>query len=299
MNTSAEREVWTTLAGGSLEGTTKTKKEKNLKINNMNKDKTRRELLKALLRSETKLYDMEYNAGEPILANKINEIMDAEPTGMMSLYEFFGVPQGHEIGALAYAYSLQDGIESEIRKVEAKTFQGTVRVYPEAWLEANMNDQESAFERGKQEKIFERNPDTGVIRSREPGDHGNEVIESLQSNSDRYALWAGGVIIAENVSLSTARHHASRWRESGYDDVIIDRWNVNYDNYESKQYTQSEIILDELWAAPKVVHEGHWYVKLTDVVNIMHEESDESESEDIFIKGTGSNDDKMKHDLPF
>jgi len=38
--------------------------------------------------------------------------------------------------------------------------------------------------------------------------------------------------------------------------------------------------LDELWAANKLNHEGHWYIKLTDVVNIMgdYDELYENES---------------------
>jgi hypothetical protein len=31
----------------------------------------------------------------------------------------------------------------------------------------------------KEERIFERNPDTGEIRSRKPGDYGNERIERI------------------------------------------------------------------------------------------------------------------------
>ena len=39
-------------------------------------------------------------------------------------------------------------------------------------------------------------------------------------------------------------------------------------------------VLNELWAAPKVNHEGHWYVKLKDVVNIIgdYDELYENES---------------------
>ena len=31
-------------------------------------------------------------------------------------------------------------------------------------------------------------------------------------------------------------------------------------------------ILDEIWAANKVTHNGHWYVKLSDVANILGED---------------------------
>jgi urease alpha subunit len=30
-----------------------------------------------------------------------------------------------------------------------------------------------------------------------------------------------------------------------------------------------EEVLDELWAAPKLNHEGHWYIRCTDVINII------------------------------
>jgi hypothetical protein len=37
--------------------------------------------------------------------------------------------------------------------------------------------------------------------------------------------------------------------------------------------------LDELWAANKLNHEGHWYIRLTDVVNIMGDYDDLYENE--------------------
>ena len=37
--------------------------------------------------------------------------------------------------------------------------------------------------------------------------------------------------------------------------------------------------LDELWAANKVNHKGHWYIRLTDVVNIMGDYDDLYENE--------------------
>ena len=66
----------------------------------------------------------------------------------------------------------------------------------------------------KEERIFERNPDTGGIRSRRVGDHGNERID-----------------------------------------------------HDPRQDDPSQ--LDEIWAAPKVNHQGHWYVRLADVCRIM------------------------------
>jgi hypothetical protein len=35
------------------------------------------------------------------------------------------------------------------------------------------------------------------------------------------------------------------------------------------QHRVREDVLTELWAANKVNHEGHWYIRLTDVVNII------------------------------
>ena len=65
-------------------------------------------------------------------------------------------------------------------------------------------------------KIFERNPDTGEIRSRD---------------------------IQKMVATTPAQAAISR----------------------------SEI-LDEIWAANKVTHNGHWYVRLSDVANILGED---------------------------
>jgi hypothetical protein len=41
-------------------------------------------------------------------------------------------------------------------------------------------------------------------------------------------------------------------------------------------------VLNELWAANKVNHQGHWYIRLTDVVNIIgdYDELYENESKD-------------------
>ena len=65
-------------------------------------------------------------------------------------------------------------------------------------------------------KIYERNPDTGEIRSRE---------------------------IQKMVTTTPTQKAISR----------------------------SEI-LDEIWAANKVTHNGHWYVKLSDVAEILGED---------------------------
>ena len=65
----------------------------------------------------------------------------------------------------------------------------------------------------KEERIFERNPDTGEIRSR--------TIES-----------SGGI-------------------------------------WQNNQRIERDMRLDEIGAAPKVNHEGHWYVRMTDIVKII------------------------------
>ena len=81
----------------------------------------------------------------------------------------------------------------------------------------------------KEERIFEKNPDTNIIRSRKPGDYGNERIE-------------------------------------GSIDEVMDKV-----IHPIRKRIRAEV-LDEIWAAPKVNHEGHWYVRLADVVNIIEGE---------------------------
>ncbi len=86
----------------------------------------------------------------------------------------------------------------------------------------------------KEERIFERNKD--VIRSRKPGDYGNERIE-------------------------------------GTIDEVMDKV-----IHPLRNRIRAEA-LDELWAANKINHEGHWYIRLTDVVNIMGDYNDLYENE--------------------
>ena len=78
----------------------------------------------------------------------------------------------------------------------------------------------------KVEMIYERNPDTGDIRSR--------VIPTT-------------------------------------DEIIAFNRNENNSPIETFPFTPSttEELLDELWESPKVNHQGHWYVRLTDVVRII------------------------------
>jgi hypothetical protein len=98
---------------------------------------------------------------------------------------------------------------------------------------ADVHMQEGYF---TEEKIYERNKDTGAIRSRKPMDYGNETIEgSIDDVMDKVIHPLRGRIRAE--------------------------------------------ALDELWAANKVNHKGHWYIRLTDVVNIMGDYDDLYENE--------------------
>tara|TARA_R110000824_G_scaffold5206_4_gene24163 strand:+ start:2721 stop:3095 length:375 start_codon:yes stop_codon:yes gene_type:complete len=112
-------------------------------------------------------------------------------------------------------------------------------------LGGNLEDvhmQEGYF---SEKKIYERNKDTGVIRSRKPGDYGNERIEHPTQ---------------EDVIKFNQRE--------AMDKVI----------HPLRKRIRAEA-LDELWAADKVNHEGHWYIRLTDVINIMGDYDDLYENE--------------------
>jgi|TARA_R110000851_G_scaffold39787_2_gene100834 hypothetical protein len=93
------------------------------------------------------------------------------------------------------------------------------------------------------EKIYERNKDTGAIRSREPMDYGNETTHPTQEE-----------IIEFNKTQAEKMHHEI-------------------------QYRVRREVLDELWAAPKVNHQGQWYVRLTDVVKIIGDDNNLYENE--------------------
>ena len=88
----------------------------------------------------------------------------------------------------------------------------------------------------KEERIFERNPDTGQIRSRKPGDYGNERIEKVSK---------------------VMRNQAKNL------DVVMDQ----VINPVRKRIREE--VLDELWAANKVNHQGHWYIRMSDIVKII------------------------------
>ena len=93
-------------------------------------------------------------------------------------------------------------------------------------------------------KIYERNPDTGAIRSRKSMDYGNEKMEHPTQED----------IITFNKNQAEKMHHEI-------------------------QYRVRREVLDELWAAPKVNHQGQWYVRLTDVVKIIGDDNDLYENE--------------------
>jgi len=114
-------------------------------------------------------------------------------------------------------------------------------------------------------RIYERNSETGQIRSRKPGDHGNERIEEVGK-----------------VMRGQAR------------DLQVDAYNENAKIEETIEGNINEVMdkvihplrgriraeaLSELWAANKLNHEGHWYIRLTDVVNIMGDYDDLYENE--------------------
>jgi len=86
----------------------------------------------------------------------------------------------------------------------------------------------------KEKRIYERNTDSGVIKSRKSGDYGNETIEPSS---------------------------------------------LDYSKQLEGQHKVRKEVLNELWAANKVNHEGHWYVRLTDIVNIVGDYDDLYENE--------------------
>jgi len=88
----------------------------------------------------------------------------------------------------------------------------------------------------KEERIYERNPDTGQIKSRKKGDYGNEEI------------------------VSDSLDYSKQLNET-MDKVI----------HPVRKRIRAEV-LDELWAADKLNKDGYWYIKLSDVIKIIGEE---------------------------
>ena len=95
-----------------------------------------------------------------------------------------------------------------------------------------------------EKRIYERNTDSGIIKSRKPGDYGNERVEHPTQED----------IIAFNKNQAEKMHHEI-------------------------QYRVRREVLDELWAANKLNHKGHWYIRLTDVVNIIGDDNELYENE--------------------
>ena len=95
------------------------------------------------------------------------------------------------------------------QEMQEEGYQGDPNDYIKEWVKKNSG-----------ELIYERNPDTGAIRARKIGDHGNERI----INSDE--VKAGPVDLRQEIA-------------------------------------------SDIWAANKVNHQGHWYVRLSDVLRII------------------------------
>ena len=91
-------------------------------------------------------------------------------------------------------------------------------------------------------KIYEKDH-KGQIRSRKPGDYGNEKIEYPTQEE----------IIAFNRKENI----------SGDIDEVMDKV------IHPVRKRIREEVLDELWAADKLNHEGYWYIKLSDAIKII------------------------------
>jgi hypothetical protein len=105
-------------------------------------------------------------------------------------------------------------------------------------------------------RIYERNPDTGVIKSRKAGDYGNERIEYLESE------------------IGAAGHHDGYTLEGLKNEKEYLQDKMDSMHYDIQGKVRREV-LNELWAANKVNHNGHWYVRLSEVVNIIGDHNEE------------------------
>jgi len=107
-------------------------------------------------------------------------------------------------------------------------------------------------------KIYERSPD-GRVRSRKPLDYGNEEVE----HSKHY-------------------YDTERNKENDADQLnkISDLVEDNKDiKTEASQRVRTEV-LNELWRLPcKILKDGYWYIKLTDVIKIMGDYNELYENE--------------------
>jgi len=98
-----------------------------------------------------------------------------------------------------------------------------------------------------EERIYERNPDTDQIKSRKKGDYGNEVVEECSSDC--------------------ACHDGEDMQVEAYNESFMDTHNVRRE------------VLNELWTSNKILKDGYWYVKLTDVIKIIADYNELYENE--------------------
>ena len=118
----------------------------------------------------------------------------------------------------------------------------------------------------KEKRIFERNPDTGQVRSRKAGDYGNERLEYLESE-------IGAAGHHDGYTLEGLEKERDEQVEAYNENAMIEEMHL-----EEQYYVRREV-LDELWAANKINHKGHWYVRLSEVVNIIGDYNDLYENE--------------------
>tara|TARA_R110002051_G_scaffold223584_1_gene286838 strand:- start:2801 stop:3205 length:405 start_codon:yes stop_codon:yes gene_type:complete len=131
----------------------------------------------------------------------------------------------------------------------------------------------------KEKRIYERNPDSGVIRSRKAGDHGNERIEYLESEIAAAGHHDGYVMEGLKNELEDKKQVRLPFiSDHNKAKQVIEREGLQ-DKMDTMHYDiQGRVrreVLNELWAANKVNHNGHWYVQLSEVVNIIGDYNEE------------------------
>tara|TARA_Y100000310_G_scaffold148891_1_gene148174 strand:- start:1013 stop:1414 length:402 start_codon:yes stop_codon:yes gene_type:complete len=98
---------------------------------------------------------------------------------------------------------------------------------------------DNAAQMNKQERIYEKSSD-GTVRSRKPLDYGNEKIEEYSTKP--HCIGPDGV-----------EHN--------------------------KHHTVRKEVLNELWTSDKVLKDGYWYIKLSDVIKIIGDYNELYENE--------------------
>ena len=139
---------------------------------------------------------------------------------------------------------------------------------------AQMNEVEQ-----KAGRIYERNPDTGELRSREIGDHGNERIEAHPTQDETIAFNRKQYLESE---IAAAGHHDGYVME-GLKNELEDKKQVRLPFIKKKMDSmhydiQGKVrreVLNELWASNKITYNGKWYVQLSEVVNIIGDHNEE------------------------